>query len=300
MAFLFPQKQSLGGALGTGLGSGLEALANQKLQQIQQRNQQQQLSSALQQFLPEQQRGQVAGLAALPENLQQIGLKELLAQPGKQAYAQALGLGGQQNPEGKAFNPSQSLPNLTEKQATEIAKMQQKERLLTAKERSEAFKATKAERKDFVDKAKAGRQSLEDLNRIEELEKEGLPSAGYSEFLKRSGLDIPTLQGATGEEFNKITANFIKNAKSYYGARVSNFELESFLKTIPSLSQSPEGRKRVIANLKNIARLEIEGGKAAREIIKNNKNIPPLDLIEQVDERIQKKLINFLRNLNVI
>ncbi|MEK6884942.1 MAG: hypothetical protein AABY22_35250, partial [Nanoarchaeota archaeon] len=41
------------------------------------------------------------------------------------------------------------------------------------------------------------------------------------------------------EEFQKIEANFLRNAKQYFGGRISNYEVEQFLKTIPSLSQSP-------------------------------------------------------------
>lgn len=298
MAFVFGNQPSLGGQLGSSFGTGLEALARQKLEQVAQRNQEQKLSSAYKNLFPNQQPGMAEALSALEPKEREIAIKNLFAAPGQEAYAEALGLGLPKSNEIGAQkegfqNPIK--PRLTEKQASEIAKMRQKEEHYNRKERAEAFKQTKAERKEFIDKAKAGRQNLQDLNRLEELEKEGLPTAGYNEFLKRSGLDIPALQGASGEEFNKLTANFIRNAKSYYGSRISNFELEAFLKTLPNLSASPEGRKRVISQLKNIARLEIEGGKAARDIIAKNKGIPPLDLLEQVDERISKKADKFAK-----
>lgn len=282
--FLRPAKQSFGSGLIEGLGTGLQALADQKLQQVQQRN----LGQKLQQgfgFSPQE----AEAFSGLTPELQKIAFKEKQAAPGRQAYAQALGLGEQQNSGKEGFQNPGMLAGLNEKQATEIAKMRQKEAHYDRKERAEAFKQTKAERKEFVDKARAAKQNLRDLNRLEELEKEGLPSAGYTEFLKNSGFDLPTLQGASGEEFNKIAANFIKNARAYFGSRISNFELESFLKTIPNLSQSPEGRKRVISNLKNISRLEVEAGNAAREIISKHKGIPPLDLMERVEKKLDKK-----------
>lgn len=285
MAFILPKAPTLVENIATGLGSGLEALAQQKLQQIQQRN----LSQQLSQILPGQEQ-KASALSQLPEALQQTALKDLLAVPGREAYAQALGL-GEPAQQGAITSPAQ----LSEKQATEIAKLRQKEATATSKERVEAFRQTKAERKELVDKGRAARQTLTDLNRLEELEKEGLPSPGYEEFLNRSGLNIPALRNSSGEEFKKIAANFTKNARAYFGSRISNFELEKFLETIPALNQSPEGRKRVIANLKNIARLEVEAGKAAREIIKENKGIPPLDLYERVDERIDKKAEKFAK-----
>jgi len=287
MSVSVTNKPSLGGSFGQAFGSGLQALANQKIQQIQQRNQMGELSKALQGqgYSPQE----AQSFSQLPPELQKIAFKEKQQLPGRQAYAQALGLGGEQNTQQEGFQNPGLLAGLNEKQASEIAKMRQKEAHYDRKERAEAFKQTKAERKEFIDKAKAGKQNLQDLNRLEELEKEGLASPGYTEFLKNSGFDIPTLQGASTEEFNKIAANFIKNARTYFGSRISNFELESFLKTIPNLSQSPEGRKRVISNLKSIARLEVEAGKAAREIIDKHKGIPPLDLMERVEKKLDKK-----------
>jgi hypothetical protein len=195
----------------------------------------------------------------------------------------------------------QPLPRLTEKQATEIAKIRreeqkeqrkiaQEEKKQAHKERLESFKFNQTQIKDITEKAKSARQAISDLDRMEELEKEGkLDSPGYADLLKRSGFDLPALQKEGSQEFNKIAQNFLRNAKQYYGGRVSNFEVEQFLKTIPSLSQSPEGRKRVIANLKNISRAELEYNKALRDILKENKGSIPLDLAIQVDERVEKQ-----------
>ncbi len=156
------------------------------------------------------------------------------------------------------------------------------------KEKAEAFKFSKDLISTSTQGAKEARDSLRDLERLEDLEKEGLGTSGYNELLKRSGLDISSLREPASEEFQKIVANFQRNAKAMYGARISNFELESFLRTLPNLSQSPEGRKRVIANLKNINRMAIEYGKAVKDVIRENNNIPPYDLELQVDDRIDK------------
>jgi len=153
------------------------------------------------------------------------------------------------------------------------------------------YKATKDVRHDIVEKAKAARQDLKDLDRMEELGRDNrLSTPGYVEFLKRSGLDIPTLTNPSTEEFLKIQANFLRNAKAYFGSRISNYEAEQFLKTIPSLSQSPEGRKRVIANLKYISRAALEHYNALKEVIAENKGLPPMDLEEQIYDKTEKKM----------
>ena len=65
-------------------------------------------------------------------------------------------------------------------------------------------------------------------------------------LVMQKGLDIAALSKPGTEEFQKIAANFFRDAKTYFGGQVSNYEIEQFLKTIPNLSQSNTGRQRVI------------------------------------------------------
>lgn len=186
-------------------------------------------------------------------------------------------------------------PKLKPEHRLKIEKMAQQERLAEKKEAKEeireGFKETKEFRKEIREKAKVARDQLQDLDRLEELEKEGkLDTPGYFEHLKRSGMDIPALMNEGSEEYNKIVNNFTRNAKSYFGSRISNFEIEQFLKTLPSLSASPAGRNRIISNLKRINRVELEYNNAMKEVLSENKGVPPLDLAERVDDKIEKKL----------
>lgn len=180
---------------------------------------------------------------------------------------------------------------LTEKEKLALKKDLREERKEARQEKEFALNLTKKEREEINNKYKAAKSSLEDLDRLEELEKEGkLDTPGYIEFLKRSGFDIPSLLSEGSQEYNKIVNNFVRDAKSVYGSRITNNELEQYLKTLPSLSQSPEGRKRVLANLKRIKRGDLEYGKALKEVLAENRGIPPYDLSEQVDEKVGKKL----------
>jgi hypothetical protein len=163
----------------------------------------------------------------------------------------------------------------------------------TLKEKQEAgrFKETKEDRREIIEKGKAARRAIHDLNRMQELESTGkLDTPGYVEFLHRAGLDISSLMNPESEEFQKIANNFTANAKNHFGGRVSNFEVEQFLKTVPSLSQSPEGRKRVIANLKYLYNGDLEYNKALKEVLAEHKGVPPYDLIEKIDDKIDSKL----------
>jgi len=369
------QEESLGGRLGTGLGSGigsaLDLLAQQKLNQLVQRQGEMRFSKALSGlgYTPEQ----AAFINAMPDKFKwEAALALRGAQPGAQQQS-AQGepsvqdllqyLQGQQGEQQESQQPayqqmtpeqmqqeaissgqikpltanqyldrlmaSQAAPAQAEQAAPKLAPLSPPEPFISklpkpevkaaladkfpgylskeeraaahreklarskeeARERSERFKITQGERKELADKARSAKNVLADLDRFEELEKEGkLDTPGYVEFLQRAGLDIPALMNPGSEEFNKIANNFVRDAKNYYGGRVSNFEVEQFLKTVPSLSQSPEGRKRVIANLRRLNQGAVEYFNTAREITKENDGVPPYDLSEQVEERIEPKL----------
>jgi hypothetical protein len=308
--------------IGRNVASGLSNLANYKLGEMQQR----QAAHGIRTLLPNLTSEQASSFSYLSPEIQQLYVKNALEAPQNQAYAQALGLFNQtpenslmaeqapavqqqqgvRNPFEYASEPvvdlqntaqkeitKQPLPALNAKQATEFAKLKQKEKAADRADVASKFKATQEERTKISDKARAAKTRLHDLERFEELEGKGegvLNTPGYVEFLKRSGLDIPALGTPESEEFSKIAANFIGGAKEAFGGRVSNFEVEQFLKTIPSLSQSPEGRKRVISNLKRLYRGDVAYNDTKKEIIKENKGIPPYDLADQIDDRIDSRL----------
>lgn len=288
--------EQLGTALGTGLSSGLQNLAALKLQQMQK----QQGVPGLQAlgFAPQE----ASSLAILDPVLQREIIKQKLQTPQQQAFAQALS--GILQPEttrdqfGTLAQPSQSFQQqqlstagLKPQQALQLAQLSMQQQQISKKAESEAFKQTKQERKEIIEKARSARQNIHDLERLSELEREGkLDTPGYVEFLKRSGLDVPALMNPGSEEFNKIAASFLRDAKTYLGARISNYELEQFLKTIPNLSQSPEGRKRVIANLKNFNRIALSYNEALKEVMAEHKGVPPLDLSEKIEDKVEKKI----------
>lgn len=293
---------TLAGQYTSSVGQGLSGLLNQLAINKAQQLQGSKLSSLL--GLPNQQAQNIAGLT--PE-LQQLFVKQKLQEPQNIAYAQMLNsiLGGGQiegtaapSIAGEQTAPTEKRqlsaaipPQINTQQLHQLAEFQLKKEKATAAERAAAFKATQDIRRDITTRARSAKSVLNDLDRLEELEKEGkLDTPGYTEFLKRSGFDIPALMNPGSEEFNKITQNFTRDAKNYYGGRITNNELEQFLRTIPSLSQSPEGRKRVIANLKYINRGALEYFNSLQEIMSENKGIPPLDLDEKIESRIDKKL----------
>jgi hypothetical protein len=182
-------------------------------------------------------------------------------------------------------NPMERRHKETLAQQKELA-----EAKMSARERAEARSETREFRQAQSKAVKDAKERLSDINRLEELDKDGVDSPGLNEFLTRSGFDIAALRSASGEEYNKIVNNFVRNAKSEYGARLTDADLKQFFQRLPTLSNSKEGRKRIYANMKFLERSKIARKETEREIIRENGGVPPFDLEDLVEDRIDAKL----------
>jgi hypothetical protein len=109
------------------------------------------------------------------------------------------------------------------------------------------------------------------------------PFAGAAKSYLKSG--TPDI-----EEFEKLSADFVKNAKQFFGPRLTNADLQVFMKTLPTLMQTDAGKKKVIENLESLNELAEIEAKAARSIIRANGGIPPLDIEQQVKDKISGRI----------
>jgi predicted transcriptional regulator with HTH domain len=292
------------------LADALQALASGYVSQRYRQSEMNKMSQGLQGlgFSPEESRS----LSTLPEPLLQTILKGLgqrgmgggssmglqsISPETQQSLAQISGVSGEQIP-GQASSQQSMQPQMTIRdilgqptlhEQRENKKLALKERQINQQEIREAYKATSPYRTKIYEEASSAKNVLDDLKRMKELETgdASLDTPGYVEFLERSGFDIPALMKPESEEFQKLRQTQLRDARQYFGGRVTNFEMDQFLKSIPSLNQSPEGRKRVIANMERINKLKVKTAETARKIIKANGGIPPLDLQEQIDEKME-------------
>ena len=90
------------------------------------------------------------------------------------------------------------------------------------------------------------------------------------------------------EEFDKITQDFEKDAKNFYGNRITNTELEQFLKMIPTLSQTDNGKRAVIRNMKNFNDAAIKEQEVMEDIIKRNRGRRPTNLALLVQDEMKE------------
>lgn len=92
------------------------------------------------------------------------------------------------------------------------------------------------------------------------------------------------------DEFEKLSNDFIREAKNIFGSRITDADLKVFLSLVPTLSATDEGKKAIIRNLKNFNQASRVKYKAMRDIIKENDGLRPLDLQDQVSDRTQVRL----------
>lgn len=176
-----------------------------------------------------------------------------------------------------------------QKEAEKAEKFREKQ--FDAKEKALAFKETKPERIQISDRARGARTNMARLTKMEQLNNKGnLNSPLYLEGLKTFGIDIDALKTPDTQEFNKLSIDFLSDANKVFGGRVTNYDAQTWLKRIPSLMQSKEGRQQVIQDLRVFEKAALIDEQAAKEVLKRNKGVPPLDFRERVDELAAPKV----------
>ncbi len=235
---------------------------------------------------------QIQEPASIPESQEQ----ELLRQP------QMAPLG---NPE-QDLSPSRLFAELKRrgipsKAALEQVKAYEKEWNEKKRQESVREKESSVFAARIRKEADAAKKSNMRLGRMSELIKSGrLASPTVAAFLDalekgihgavNIGLDLNGLLNEESQEFKKISNDFLKEAKDIFGARLTNFDVSSFLKTVPTLSQSDGGKKRVINNLKLMNQGARTKEKALNQIVKEHGGKYPANLEQLLNKRTKKQL----------
>lgn len=96
-----------------------------------------------------------------------------------------------------------------------------------------------------VSDSKARLGILQNLNKSKKLPK----ALGRINVDEQGNLRLPFLSSAEAQRFVKTVNEFAAGAKNTYGSRVTNFDLEQYLKQFPTLLNSEDGIKQLIEQL---------------------------------------------------
>lgn len=130
------------------------------------------------------------------------------------------------------------------------------------------------------------------LDRMEYLDKNGQVSASATvKILDVFGLPIGVLSNPDTEEYRKLESDFVRDvSKVFPGGRITNYEIQSYLRTVPSLMNSPDGRASVIRNRKLLNEAKKIRYDEYNQIIKENKGKTPQNLMSLLEERTKDRI----------
>ena len=187
------------------------------------------------------------------------------------------------------------------REAREERKENLEERKLSAIEQRAADKETLPVYKEINDKAKASKDSNIRLGRMEQLINRGqLSNTAFYNGIKALG-KIPGIGGyiesiaesflsPDTQEFEKLSTDFIKDAKQFFGNRITQQEVAMFLKTVPNLTQTNAGKNRVIRNMRIFNEAAGLRKNIMDEIIRDNNGKRPANLESLVEQRAEPQL----------
>lgn len=158
--------------------------------------------------------------------------------------------------------------------------------------------------KDFIsqvtDKAKAWetdtKPKLQLLSKLATDEELIGPTANH--FREQLGIPIGALDNPNNEVFQKTSLDLLKGLPDTYGNRILKVEVDNFLKTIPSLENSVEGRRMIASNLLKLGEMkEVYYNEMRREqkrLLDNNEKFPK-DFEQRVFDQV-KPMIDRINN----
>lgn len=159
-----------------------------------------------------------------------------------------------------SFNETRADGKQPQENFPEINLFQGKTPSERAKFQTQLYKDNKQDYSEFSNNLKSRESEGRDIDVLEKLNNsEKLPTGLKKIFLinQTTGeIRWPGITNAQTQQFVKTVNGFIRKAKDFFGARVTNFDLQSFKQMLPGLINSPEGRRHIISQMKAVNDIE--------------------------------------------
>lgn len=202
-------------------------------------------------------------------------------------------------PQESQYKPPVRPRNLAE---AKLFQQQRKEQMALDKEARIEQRAIDRENAPFIketrDKYKSALEDERRLNRMEELiNTKNLSRPRFVSLLNTLkkgvwgiGLDFTSALTPETQEYDKLTQEFIKGAKNIFGSRITDADLNAFMRLLPDLSKDREGKRRVIHNMRLTNEAAKIKSKIMDDIIKQNGGRIPRNLNMLVEEQADQPL----------
>lgn len=203
--------------------------------------------------------------------------------------------GGQLN----AMQSGSGTPYL--EQAKSIEKEEQSLREFDQKQEFEERKGNEKYRQELLKGIPVTKKLKGQLSKLETLNKKELLTPAAVKTLNFFGVPLGVFDTADEQEFEKQALDLTANIQQDYGSRILQSEFNTYLRRIPTLLNSKEGRTRIIENMKIYADAKEVEQKAYMDLYKMQKESGikhPIVKQEDVLEYADKELDQIFGRLN--
>ena len=168
-------------------------------------------------------------------------------------------------------------------------------------------KENNTELKDSIAKKKGYRNSDRLINSMTQINDGGYLPKGLGKFIQidpatgEMRTSAKALEGANAQTqlYIKNLAEWQKGAKEIYGARITNFDLQSFMNMLPSLSNNEQGRRLILKQMKYVNDLESIYNNSLNEAIKKYGRKANFSQIASiVDDKVAQKEEDLMGKIN--
>ena len=198
-----------------------------------------------------------------------------------------------------AMQPGAGQPYLDQAKAIDREAAVDKD--IEAKHEFEVRKGNEKYRQELLKSIPATKKLKGQLGKLEELNKKELLTPAAVKTLNFFGVPLGVFDTADEQEFEKQALDLTANIQQDYGSRILQSEFNTYLRRIPTLLNSKEGRTRIIDNMKIYAEAKEVEQKAYQDLYKMQKESGikhPLVTQEEVLQYADKELNQIFSKLN--
>jgi len=158
--------------------------------------------------------------------------------------------------------------------------------------------------KDYIEKITDAYQGANEMDmRLDQmLTLKDLPTPALATAMETLGIPS-SLFSADAEVAEKLSIDLTKNIQQFYGSRILQSEFSAFLRSIPTLKNTPEGRQRIVENMKKFNELKrLEYTRMRQEELKYDEKNQPLPndfrrkVVENMKEDADKLAMEFKKS----
>lgn len=131
------------------------------------------------------------------------------------------------------------------------------------------------------------------LLQMRNIKDEDLISPTAAVFLDTLGIPLGALEDPSSELYDKLSQDLLKGLPETYGSRILKVEVDNFLKTIPRLMNSADGRRMIASNMLKLGEMKEvyynEMRKQQRDSLDNSKALPR-DFQQRVFDQVKPQI----------